>query len=130
MAATVIHLEAARSALAMAEMVTRYAEVTAQVKELEAEAKALRARVLAELDYLGTDALEVSGHTVSRSYRRAIQQEAAVATLDAAGLADCVQTVRMADAKAAEAAVTLGLLDRDAWSACFSVSPVLTVKAH
>lgn len=125
-----IHLEAARSALAMAEMVTRYAEVTAQVKELEAEAKALRARVLAELDYLGTDALEVSGHTVSRSYRRAIQQEAAVATLDAAGLADCVQTVRMADAKAAEAAVTLGLLDRDAWSACFSVSPVLTVKAH
>ncbi len=130
MAATVIHLEAARSALAMAEAVVRYAEVNAQLKALETEAKALRLDIFSALDANESDAVEVGGYKVTRSARRSLKQEVAVAVLDEAGLADCVITTRQADPKAAEAAVTLGLLDAGTWAECFTTTPVLTLKAH
>jgi uncharacterized protein involved in exopolysaccharide biosynthesis len=128
--ATVINLNEARTTLALADVVTRYAQVTAQVKELEAQAKALRGDIFAALDANESDALEVAGYKVTRSARRSLQQDKALATLDAAGLSDCVVTTRQADQKAADAAVTLGLLDGAAWAACFSSTPVLTVKAR
>lgn len=128
--ATVISLDAARSTLALADVVARYAQVTAQAKELEAQAKALRGDIFAALDANESDALEVAGYKVTRSARRSLRQDAAVAVLDAAGLADCVVTTRQADPKAADAAVTLGLLDADTWAACFTTTSVLTLKAH
>lgn len=126
----VIQLDEARATLALADVVSQYVKVTAQVKELEAEAKALRGDIFAALDAAGTDTTEIGTYKVTRSARRSLQQEKAVSTLDAASLTDCVQTVRVADQKAADAAVTLGLLDADMWAACFSSTPVLTVKAH
>ena len=112
----------------MATMVARFTEISAQTKALEAESKALRGEILSALDVHEVDSLEVGAYKVTRSQRRSLDNERAVALLDAQGLADCIRTVRQADPKAAEAAAVLGLLDGAAWGQCFTEAPVLTVR--
>ncbi len=126
MGATVIRLEAARAAMDLAATVARYAEIQAQSKALEAEQKDLRSVILGALGAHDVGALEIANYKVTRSQRRPLDNERAVALLDAQGLADCTRTVRRADQKAAEAAVTL--LDGGAWAECFTSMPVLTVR--
>ena len=117
-----------RSVDSLEDAAGRFVDVHAAIRALETEAKELRTVLLDALDAGGVDALDAGRHRVTRSWRRSLKNEAAVALLESKGLPYCIKVVREADVKAAEAAVTLGQLDGADWNSCFARTPVIAVR--
>ncbi|MCD7036495.1 hypothetical protein LRR81_19795 [Metabacillus sp. GX 13764] len=118
------------------EMAARFFTLSKEAKKAEDELKKLKKEWN---DYFDSEAganekgaLQAGPYQVQRIIRvtECYEEEKAVARLEEENLSDCILTIKKPDKEKIEAAVKLGLLEKDALNECTvrKISKVVTVK--